>query len=61
MGSAAATRRRILEAAYARFYRDGFARVGVDAVAAAAGGVAGACGAACGGDFAVGMVFCAFL
>ena len=37
MGSAAATRRRILEAAYARFYRDGFARVGVDAVAAAAG------------------------
>ena len=36
-GSGAVTRRRILEAAYARFYRDGFARVGVDALAAAAG------------------------
>ncbi len=37
MGSGAATRRKILEAAYRLFYRDGFARVGVDAVAAAAG------------------------
>ena len=37
MGSGAATRRRILEAAYARFYREGFARVGVDALAEAAG------------------------
>lgn len=34
--SAAATRQRILDAAYAEFYRRGFARVGVDEVAAAA-------------------------
>lgn len=31
------TRRRILETAYDLFYRDGFARVGVDAIAAEAG------------------------
>lgn len=31
------TRQRILEAAYDLFYRDGFARVGVDAIAAEAG------------------------
>src|SRR5262245_31602421 len=38
MGSKAdATRRRIIEAAYELFYRKGFARVGVDAVAAQAG------------------------
>lgn len=37
MGSGMATRRKILEAAYTRFYREGFARVGVDAVAEAAG------------------------
>jgi AcrR family transcriptional regulator len=35
--SAPATRRRILETAYALFHRRGFLRVGVDAVAAAAG------------------------
>jgi len=35
--SADATRRRILESAYELFYRKGFVRVGVDAVAAAAG------------------------
>src|SRR5271154_186782 len=34
--SADATRHRILEAAYELFYRKGFVRVGVDAVAAAA-------------------------
>lgn len=34
--SADATRRRILDAAYAQFYRRGFARVGVDEIAAAA-------------------------
>ena len=34
--SANATRQRILDAAYAQFYRKGFARVGVDEVAAAA-------------------------
>lgn len=34
--SAAATRQRILDAAYAQFYRKGFARVGVDEVAKAA-------------------------
>jgi AcrR family transcriptional regulator len=32
-----ATRRRILEVAYELFYRDGFARAGVDAIAEAAG------------------------
>ena len=37
MGSGAATRRKILEAAYRLFYRDGFARVGVEEIAAAAG------------------------
>lgn len=35
--AAGKTRERILDAAYRLFYRDGFARVGVDAVAAAAG------------------------
>lgn len=35
--SGEATRRRILEAAYDLFYRDGFARVGVDTIAAASG------------------------
>jgi AcrR family transcriptional regulator len=35
--SAAATRRRIIDAAYDLFYRKGFARVGVDAIAAQAG------------------------
>lgn len=35
--SGADTRRRIVEAAYDMFYRDGFGRVGVDAVAEAAG------------------------
>jgi AcrR family transcriptional regulator len=35
--SAAATRRRILETAYELFYRNGFARVGVDLVATRAG------------------------
>jgi AcrR family transcriptional regulator len=35
--TAAATRRRILESAYELFYRQGFARVGVDAVAERAG------------------------
>ncbi len=34
--SADATRRRILDAAYAQFYRKGFARVGVDEIASAA-------------------------
>jgi AcrR family transcriptional regulator len=34
--SADVTRRRILDAAYAQFYRKGFARVGVDEIAAAA-------------------------
>ena len=37
MRDRAATRRRILDAAYALFYRHGYARVGVDAVAAKAG------------------------
>ncbi|MFO1059399.1 MAG: helix-turn-helix domain-containing protein [Dongiaceae bacterium] len=36
-GTAAPTRRRILDAAYGLFYRNGFARVGVDQVAARAG------------------------
>jgi AcrR family transcriptional regulator len=35
--SAAKTRRRIIDAAYALFYRQGFARVSVDAIAAQAG------------------------
>src|SRR5215510_4643986 len=35
--SAAATRARILETAYELFYRQGFARVGVDRIAASAG------------------------
>jgi AcrR family transcriptional regulator len=35
--SAAGTRRRIIDAAYELFYRKGFARVGVDAIAAEAG------------------------
>jgi AcrR family transcriptional regulator len=35
--SAAATRRRIIDAAYERFYRHGYARVSVDAIAAEAG------------------------
>jgi AcrR family transcriptional regulator len=35
--SAAATRHRIIDAAYELFYRKGFARVGVDAIAAEAG------------------------
>jgi len=35
--SAATTRRRIIDAAYELFYRKGFARVGVDAIAAQAG------------------------
>ena len=35
--SAEATRARILETAYDLFYRQGFARVGVDRIAAAAG------------------------
>lgn len=35
--SGAATRQRVIEAAYDLFYRDGFHRVGVDAVAEAAG------------------------
>lgn len=37
MRDRSATRRRILEAAYALFYRQGYARIGVDAVAAKAG------------------------
>lgn len=37
MGSGATTRKKILEAAYRLFYRDGFARVGVEEIAAAAG------------------------
>lgn len=37
MGGGAATRRKILEAACRLFYRDGFARVGVEEIAAAAG------------------------
>ncbi|HMK81521.1 MAG TPA: helix-turn-helix domain-containing protein [Xanthobacteraceae bacterium] len=37
MRDRSATRRRILDAAYALFYRHGYARIGVDAIAAKAG------------------------